>query len=104
MGQSGNESNNSSGEGRNDRVGEMYCAQYLNGAEGPSSSSGHKDIVLVEDGCGFSGRKEGSFSSEPGDSLRAILSDPITYVFSHFTHCWSVSVLLQDRDFSFQFL
>ncbi|XP_031484741.1 uncharacterized protein LOC116253893 isoform X2 [Nymphaea colorata] len=31
-----------------------------------------------ENGCGFSGRKDAYLSGEPGNSLRAILSDPIT--------------------------
>ncbi|KAI3470964.1 hypothetical protein Pfo_027627 [Paulownia fortunei] len=81
MAQSGNESNNGnnkSGEVRNASSGEMYYPQYLNGAEGPSSSSGQKDIVMMENGCGFSGSKEGSYLSESGESLRAILSDPLT--------------------------
>jgi len=56
--------------------GEMYYSQYLQGTGG--SGSGGKDMC-VENGCGFSGRKEVSaFSSESGDSLRAILSDPVT--------------------------
>ncbi|XP_076890000.1 U-box domain-containing protein 62-like [Bidens hawaiensis] len=50
-----------------DRDGELY---YLHGTEG--SGSGLKDTV-VENGCGFSGRKD-----ESGDSLRSILSDPFT--------------------------
>lgn len=56
--------------------GEMYYSQYLQGTGG--SGAGGKDMC-VENGCGFSGRKEVSaFSSESGDSLRAILSDPVT--------------------------
>ena len=56
--------------------GEMYYSQYLQATEG--SAAGGKDMG-VENGCGFSGRKEVSaFSSESGDSLRAILSDPVT--------------------------
>lgn len=59
--------------------GEMYYVQYLQATEG--SSGGGKDMG-VENGCGFSGRKEvSSFSSESGESLRAILSDPVTYVW-----------------------
>ncbi|KAM7277277.1 hypothetical protein ACFE04_019143 [Oxalis oulophora] len=63
--------------------GEMYYSQYLHAAVvegsndggGANSSSGHKDLML-ENGCGFSGRKDASlFSTE---SLREILSDPIT--------------------------
>ncbi|KAJ9545618.1 hypothetical protein OSB04_025325 [Centaurea solstitialis] len=59
-----------------DRDGEMYYSQYLHGAEG--SGAGLKDIT-AENGCGFSGRKDvSSYSGESGDSLRAILSDPLT--------------------------
>ncbi|CAK7339983.1 unnamed protein product, partial [Dovyalis caffra] len=57
--------------------GEMYYSQYLQGTEGSGGGSG-KDMS-VENGCGFSGRKEvSSFLSESGESLRAILSDPVT--------------------------
>nr|DAD25783.1 TPA_asm: hypothetical protein HUJ06_027251 [Nelumbo nucifera] len=31
-----------------------------------------------DNGCGFSGRRDGSLSNESGESLRAILSDPLT--------------------------
>ncbi|KAM1471149.1 hypothetical protein COP2_042845 [Malus domestica] len=55
--------------------GDMYYSQYLQGSEG--SGSAPKDLV-VENGCGFSGRKDVMNSSESGDSLRAILSDPVT--------------------------
>ncbi|KAI3757776.1 hypothetical protein L6452_05319 [Arctium lappa] len=58
-----------------DRDGELYYSQYLHGGEG--SGAGLKD-VMVENGCGFSGRKDVSYSGESGDSLRAILSDPLT--------------------------
>lgn len=58
-----------------DRDGELYYSQYLHGAEG--SGAGLKN-AMVENGCGFSGRKDVSFSGESGDSLRAILSDPLT--------------------------
>ncbi|KAA8539691.1 hypothetical protein F0562_026383 [Nyssa sinensis] len=58
-----------------DPNGDLYYSQYLQGPEG--SASGQKDVV-VENGCGFSGRKDGSYSSESGESLRAILSDPLT--------------------------
>ncbi|PIN19091.1 hypothetical protein CDL12_08231 [Handroanthus impetiginosus] len=80
MAQGGNESNNDnnkSGDVRNASSSEMYYSHFLNGVEGPSSSSGQKDVV-VENGCGFSGRKDGSYLSDSGESLRAILSDPIT--------------------------
>ncbi|CAL9008342.1 PREDICTED: U-box domain-containing protein 62-like isoform X1 [Prunus mume] len=55
--------------------GDIYYSQYLQGSEG--SGSAQKDSV-VENGCGFSGRKDVMYSSESGDSLRAILSDPVT--------------------------
>lgn len=55
--------------------GDTYYSQYLQGTEG--SSSGQKDHLAVENGCGF-GRRDVSVSSEPGDSLRAILTDPVT--------------------------
>ncbi|KAJ0847145.1 putative U box domain, Zinc finger, RING/FYVE/PHD-type [Helianthus annuus] len=58
-----------------DRDGELYYSQYLHGTEG--LASGVKDTV-VENGCGFSGRKDVSYAGESGDSLRAILSDPLT--------------------------
>lgn len=57
-----------------DPDGELYYSQYLQGAEG--AAAGQKD--MVENGCGFSGRKDVSYSSESGESLRAILSDPLT--------------------------
>ncbi|XWS74509.1 hypothetical protein CRYUN_Cryun01aG0004000 [Craigia yunnanensis] len=66
-----------------DPDGDIYYTQYLQGGEGSGGcggGNGQKDI-LVENGgggCGFSGRKDVSFSSESGDSLRAILSDPVT--------------------------
>lgn len=55
--------------------GDMYYNQYLQGSEG--SNAGQKEMGF-ENGCGFSGRKEGHYSSESGESLRTILSDPIT--------------------------
>ncbi|KAJ0695119.1 putative U box domain, Zinc finger, RING/FYVE/PHD-type [Helianthus annuus] len=58
-----------------DRDGDLYYSQYLHGTEG--LASGVKDTV-VENGCGFSGRKDVSYAGESGDSLRAILSDPLT--------------------------
>ncbi|KVI10014.1 U-box domain-containing protein 62-like [Cynara cardunculus var. scolymus] len=58
-----------------DPNGELYYSQYLRGAEG--SGAGLKDM-LVENGCGFSGRKDISNSGGSGESLRAILSDPLT--------------------------
>ncbi|KAL2897979.1 U-box domain-containing protein 62 [Bienertia sinuspersici] len=55
--------------------GDMYYLQLLQGTEG--SSQGQKDIA-GDNGCGFNGRKDSSVSSDPGESLRAIFSDPIT--------------------------
>ncbi|KAK8669955.1 hypothetical protein V6N13_104722 [Hibiscus sabdariffa] len=69
-----------------DPDGDIYYTQYLQGGEGSAASggggNGQKDI-LVENGgggCGFSGRKDVSFMSEAGESLRTILSDPVTGV------------------------
>ncbi|KAF4349765.1 hypothetical protein G4B88_029513 [Cannabis sativa] len=45
------------------------------GPEG--SASGQKDLT-VENGCEFSGRKDVLYSNESGESLRTILSDPVT--------------------------
>ncbi|KAL7184146.1 hypothetical protein ACSBR2_026325 [Camellia fascicularis] len=58
-----------------DPDGDLYYSQYLQGGEG--SGSGQKDVE-VENGCVFSGRKEGLYSIESGESLRMILSDPLT--------------------------
>ncbi|KAI8564374.1 hypothetical protein RHMOL_Rhmol03G0176500 [Rhododendron molle] len=58
-----------------DANGDLYYSQYLHGLEGPGS--GQKGVG-VENGCGGSGRKEGSYSTESGESLRMILSDPLT--------------------------
>lgn len=58
-----------------DPNGDLYYSQYLQGPEG--LGSGQKGIV-VENGCGSSGRKEVSYSTESGESLRMILSDPLT--------------------------
>ena len=56
--------------------GDMYYSPFLQGPEG--SASGQKEL-LVENGCGFSGRKDVSLSNESGESsLKAILSDPLT--------------------------
>lgn len=87
MAQSGNESTIDNGSNRSDELrnasgGEMCYSQYINGVEGPSSSSGQKDIAALENGCGFRGSKDGSCLSESGESLRVILSDPLTYVLS----------------------
>ncbi|KAL7253557.1 hypothetical protein ACSBR1_007983 [Camellia fascicularis] len=50
---------------------DLYHSYYLQGPEG--LSNGQKGIVV-----GFSGRKEGSYSSESGESLWVVLSDPLT--------------------------
>ncbi|XP_044509560.1 U-box domain-containing protein 62 [Mangifera indica] len=49
--------------------GDVYYSQYLQGSNEGSSGSGQKECVVVDNGCGISGS---------GDSLRAILSDPVT--------------------------
>ncbi|KZV34917.1 U-box domain-containing protein 62-like [Dorcoceras hygrometricum] len=75
-----------SGKGSNDDIrgkgenagGQMYYQAYLNQADGQSSSSGQKDTGGMENGCTFSGRKDNLCISEPGESLREILSDPLT--------------------------
>lgn len=54
-----------------------YSHQYQQGPDG-SNVAGHKDASLIENGCGFSGRKDIWYSSESGESLRGILSDPLT--------------------------
>ncbi|KAJ4978633.1 hypothetical protein NE237_009413 [Protea cynaroides] len=54
---------------------EMYYTQFLQGSDG--SVLAQKEMG-GDNGCGFSGRKDGSLSSESGESLRAILSDPLT--------------------------
>lgn len=55
--------------------GDMYYSQLLQGTEG--TSQGQKDIA-GDNSCGFDGRKDSSVSNDPGGSLRAIFSDPIT--------------------------
>ncbi|GAV67798.1 U-box domain-containing protein [Cephalotus follicularis] len=69
--------------------GELYYSHYMQvaavvadgsnrGGAGGGCGSGQKDLA-VENGCGFSGRRDVAlFSSESGESLRAILSDPVT--------------------------
>ncbi|KAL2549922.1 U-box domain-containing protein 62 [Forsythia ovata] len=77
IGNGGSNDNINSSEARN--IGEeVYYAQYLHGAEGLNSTSGQKDISAVENGCGNSRRKESCYSSESQESLRTILSDPLT--------------------------
>ncbi|TKY73947.1 U-box domain-containing protein 62 [Spatholobus suberectus] len=53
---------------------EEYYSHYLQGAEGASVQK----VMVDDNGCGFSGRKDVGYSSESGESLRAILSDPVT--------------------------
>ncbi|GMN41146.1 hypothetical protein TIFTF001_010369 [Ficus carica] len=55
--------------------GDGYYSQYFQGPEG--SAAGQKDLD-VENCCGFSGRKDVSYLNESGESLRMILSDPVT--------------------------
>lgn len=71
-----NSENNSGGDVRNARGGGVFYMQCFNRAEGPSSSSRQKEM-LVADECGFSGKRESSFYCD-GDPLRTIFSDPIT--------------------------
>lgn len=53
---------------------EEYYSHYLQGGEGASVQK----VMVDDNGCGFSGRKDAMYSSESGESLRAILSDPVT--------------------------
>lgn len=55
--------------------GDMYYLQLLQGTEG---SSQDQKGTAGDNGCGFYGRKDSSVCSDPGESLRAIFSDPIT--------------------------
>ncbi|KAL3524062.1 hypothetical protein ACH5RR_016896 [Cinchona calisaya] len=80
-GLSGNENNN--GEIRNavtiaDADGEVYYSRYLQGSTEVGPNTGKKNAMVVDNGCGFSGRKEGVYLSKSGESLREILSDPLT--------------------------
>uniref|UniRef100_A0A2P2LR92 Uncharacterized protein MANES_10G001500 n=2 Tax=Rhizophora mucronata TaxID=61149 RepID=A0A2P2LR92_RHIMU len=61
-----------------DPDGDLFYSQYLQATE--ASGGGRKEMNMgADNGCGFSGRKEvSSLSSDSGDSLRAILSDPVT--------------------------
>ncbi|OVA17286.1 hypothetical protein BVC80_1837g84 [Macleaya cordata] len=54
---------------------ETYYSHFLEGAEGQTTV--HKETAR-ENGCGFSSRKDESFSMESGESLKTILSDPVT--------------------------
>lgn len=83
MEQSGN-SNEDDNCGMRDAVtvanadGELYYSQFIQETAEVGPNSGQKDVIEVENGCGFSGRKEGLYLSESGESLRTILSDPLT--------------------------
>lgn len=54
---------------------DMYYSQMMQNSDGPSLA---RKEVGGENGCGFSGRKDVAFFVELGESLKAILSDPIT--------------------------
>lgn len=54
----------------------MFNPQYMHGAE-EGSGIRQKDM-LIDNGCGSSGRKGDFYVGEPGNPLRAILSDPVT--------------------------
>lgn len=54
-----------------------YSQQYLQGQQG-STSMGQKDVSLGENGCRLRGRKDSLYSTESGESLRKVLSDPLT--------------------------
>ncbi|KAK1399748.1 U-box domain-containing protein 62 [Heracleum sosnowskyi] len=57
---------------------DMYYSQrYVQVQEG-STSMGQKDVSLGENGGGLSGRKDVLYSTESGESLRKVLSDPLT--------------------------
>lgn len=49
--------------------GDLYYSHFLQGTTEGSSGSGQKESGVADNGCGISGS---------GDSLRAILSDPVT--------------------------
>ncbi|RZC82569.1 hypothetical protein C5167_045352 [Papaver somniferum] len=57
-------------------VPDNYYSQFIQGTEGGNMV--HKVTEGGENGCGFSGRNDVSMSKESGESLRAILSDPLT--------------------------
>ncbi|VFQ80485.1 unnamed protein product [Cuscuta campestris] len=74
----GNLSGSSVDEARNAlAIAETNGAMYY--MQGSGSNSCQKDIMVGDKGCGYSGRRESSsYSSDIGESLRAILSDPIS--------------------------
>ncbi|KAI3994176.1 hypothetical protein MKX01_012433 [Papaver californicum] len=57
-------------------VPDNYYSEFIQGTE--AGNMVHKVTEGGENGCGFSGRKDVSVSKESGESLRAILSDPLT--------------------------
>ncbi|KAK6929571.1 hypothetical protein RJ641_005776 [Dillenia turbinata] len=59
--------------------GKMYYShsQYLHAPATEGSNSCHKETAC-ENGAGFSHPRDAHLSTEPGESLRTILSDPIT--------------------------
>ncbi|KAK6932913.1 hypothetical protein RJ641_035807 [Dillenia turbinata] len=59
--------------------GEMYYShsQYLHAPATEGSNSGHKEVAC-ENGAGFARPRDAHLSTEPGESLRTILSDPMT--------------------------
>ncbi|XP_068668657.1 U-box domain-containing protein 62-like isoform X2 [Aristolochia californica] len=54
---------------------DIYYQQIL---QGPDGTSVAQKEIGADNGCGFSGRKDASISYESGESLRGILSDPLT--------------------------
>nr|XP_043617080.1 U-box domain-containing protein 62-like [Erigeron canadensis] len=60
-----------------DGNGEVHYSQYPHGVEGSGEGLKNRE---AEKGCGFSRRKDVFYSGESGESLRTILSDPITGV------------------------
>lgn len=54
-----------------------YSQRYMQVQEG-STSMGQKDVSLGENGSGLSGRKDVLYSTDSGESLRKVLSDPLT--------------------------
>lgn len=57
---------------------DLYYSQRCMQVQEGSTSIGQKDVSLGENGCGLSGRKDVSCSTESGESLRNVLSDPLT--------------------------
>ncbi|GKU98264.1 hypothetical protein SLEP1_g11288 [Rubroshorea leprosula] len=97
VGQVGRESNYQDTVTIAEPDGDIYYSHYLHAVDGSAAAAAgggggggggagggggggeQKDAVVDNGGgCGFSGRKEVSFSCESGESLRAILSDPVS--------------------------